>query len=75
MWLPERVLIGRQSAAGDDAMDMVMTEQVRSPGVQDREESDLGAQMLGISSHFEQGLGAGFKDRFIPGDAQPVIVV
>ena len=42
-------------------MDMVVSEQVLTPGVQDGEESDLCAQPFGIGSDFEQGLGAGVE--------------
>ena len=57
------LMIGRQSAAGNDAVDMVMGQQVRSPGVQDGEESDLCAEALGIGGDFEQGLGAGIEQQ------------
>jgi len=40
---------------------MVMNQQVRTPGMQDGEESDLCTQTFGISSYFEQGLGAGVE--------------
>jgi hypothetical protein len=42
---------------------MVMAEQVRTPGVQDGEESDLGAEALGIGGHLEQGLGTGLEQQ------------
>lgn len=35
------LMIGRQSAAGDDAVDMVVRQQVGTPGVQDGEEAEL----------------------------------
>ena len=57
------LVIGRQSAAGNDCVDMVMGQQVRSPCVQDGEESDLCAEALGISGHFEQGLGTGIEQQ------------
>jgi len=38
-------------------------QQVRAPGVQDGEESDLGAQPVGIGGHLEQGLGAGLEQQ------------
>ena len=50
------LMIGRQSAAGNDAVDMVMGQQVRTPRVQDGEESDLRAESFGIGGDFEQGL-------------------
>src|SRR5882724_3228054 len=34
-----------------------------SPSMQNAEEADLGTEMLGIASHFEQGGGAGFKQQ------------
>ena len=56
-------MIGRQSAAGDDAVDMVMGQQVLTPGMQDGEEADLSAEPFRIGSHFEQGLGAGLEQQ------------
>ena len=35
------LMIGRQSSGGNDRVDMVMGQQVRTPGMQDGEESDL----------------------------------
>src|ERR1700692_954363 len=55
------LMIGGQSAAGDHAMDVVMAQQVLTPGMQDGEESDLGAEPLRIGSHFEQGLGTSLE--------------
>ena len=57
------LMIGRQSAAGNDAVDMVVGQQVRSPGVQDGQESDLCAEAPGIGSDFEQGLGDSFEEQ------------
>ena len=57
------LVIGRQSAAGNDSVDMVMGQQVRSPCVQDGEEPDLCTQTLGISGDFEQGLGTGIEQQ------------
>ena len=54
-------MIGRQSAAGNDAVDMVMGQQVRTPCMQDGEEPDLCAEALGIGGDFEQGLRAGIE--------------
>jgi hypothetical protein len=42
---------------------MVMRQQVGTPRVQDGQESDLCAEALGISGHFEQGLGAGLEQQ------------
>lgn len=57
------LMIGRQAAAGDDAVDVIMAEQVRAPGVEDGEEPNLGAETLGIGGHFEQGLGGGVEQQ------------
>ena len=50
------LMISRQSAAGDDAMGMVMGQEVRTPRVQDGKESDFGAESFGIGGDFEQRL-------------------
>ena len=54
-------------------MDMVMNQEVRTPGVQDGEESDLRTEMIGIAGHLEQGLGAGIEEQIEegPGRSQP----
>jgi len=39
--------IGRQSAGGNDAMDMIMGQQVGTPRVQDGEEPDLCSEAFG----------------------------
>lgn len=57
------LMIGRQSAAGNDCVNMIVGQQVRSPRVQDGEEPDLCAEAPGISSHFEQGLGTGIEQQ------------
>ena len=44
-------------------MNVVMAQQVRTPSVQDGEESDLCAQPFGISGHLEQGLGTGLEQQ------------
>jgi len=43
---PSRVA-GRESAGGDDAVDMRMKQQVLAPGVKDGEQADLGSEVLG----------------------------
>ena len=42
---------------------MRVWQQVGTPGVQDGEESDLGAETPGIGGHLEQGLGAGLEEQ------------
>jgi hypothetical protein len=44
-------------------MDVRMGSECLSPGVQDREEADSGAEMPGVGCDFEQGGGAGFKEQ------------
>ena len=48
---------GRESARRDDAMNVRMEQQVLSPGMQNGEEADVGAKMLGIGGDFDEGLG------------------
>ena len=59
--LGERAIVDIYTSGGNDGVDMVMNQQVRTPRVQDGEESDLCTQTLWIPSHFEQGLGAGIE--------------
>ena len=47
----------RQPATGDDAVDVRMMVQVLPPGVQHRDDTDLGAEMLGIGGDGAQRLG------------------
>src|SRR5215467_9451757 len=51
--------VGREPAAGDDAMQMRVMEQVRSPTVEHGEEANFGTQMFGIGGDGVQGLGGG----------------
>jgi hypothetical protein len=48
-----------KSAGGNDAVDVIVAEQVLAPCVQDGEESDLGSEPLRIGGRLEQGLGTG----------------
>ena len=50
------LLIGGESAARDDAMQMGMVQEILPPGVQDGEEADLGAEVAGIGGNGEQCL-------------------
>src|SRR5262249_54586596 len=49
----------REAAPGDDAMDVGMQLQVLPPGVQHRQHTDLGPQVLRVRSHLDQGLRGG----------------
>jgi hypothetical protein len=46
-------------------MDMGMKLELLIPSVQNAEETDLGAQMLGIEGHFEKSLGAGVEQEVV----------
>jgi hypothetical protein len=58
-------VVGRQTAARDHAMDVRMSEQVLSPCVQNAEETDFGAQVLGVSGNLQQRLSASPKQQVI----------
>ena len=59
------VVVGGESTGGDHTMDMRMMLELLVPGVEDTEEADLGAQMPGMTSDFEQGLGAGAEQQIV----------
>ena len=46
-------------------MNVGMQQQVLSPGVQDRDDADLGAEVLGIGRDFQQGLCAGSEQQIV----------
>ena len=48
-----------QAAARDDAVQMGMELKILSPGMQQREAAELGAEMLGVSSERQQRFGSG----------------
>jgi len=54
-------MIWRQPTAGDHAMDVVVSQQSLTPGVQDREKSNLSAEPFRVPGDFEQGLGTRFE--------------
>ena len=56
-------MIEGQTTAGHNAVDMRMRLEGLSPGVQDGEETDLGAEMLRFGGHFQQRGGAGFEQQ------------
>ena len=58
-------VIGREPTRWDDAVDMGMNLEFLVPGVQHAEEADLGAEMSGVTSHFEQSFCAGTKQQTI----------
>jgi hypothetical protein len=54
-----------KSAAGDDAVEMGMEEQVLAPGVEHRGDADVGAEVLGVPGEGEQGLGGGGEEDLV----------
>jgi len=46
-------VIERESAGGDDAVDMGMKLEFLVPGMQHAEEADLSPEMSGVTSHFQ----------------------
>ena len=63
-WNPTRV-IERQSASGDHTMGVRVMFEFLIPGVEHTEEADLGAEMLGIASDFEEGFGTGLQQQMV----------
>ena len=61
--------IEAHSAAWDDAVQVGMGEKVLSPGVQEREAADFGAEMLRISGERQKGFGSGTKQQPVDGAA------
>jgi len=59
-WNPKRV-IERQSAGGHHTMGMGMMFEFLIPGVKHAKEADLGAEMFGVASDFEEGFGAALQ--------------
>ena len=63
---PTGVIAG-ESASGNDTMDMGMKLEFLVPGMEHAEEADLGSEMGGVASHFEQRFGAGPKQQTVDG--------
>ena len=59
------LVVRGESAGGDHTMNMRMMFQLLVPSVEDTEEADLGTQMPGMASDFQQGLGAGAKQQIV----------
>src|SRR5271167_5197697 len=58
-------VVQRESTRWEHTMDMGMMLQPLIPGVQHAEETDLGTQMSGIASHFEQSCSAGAEQQVV----------
>src|SRR5437879_11710110 len=63
-WNPTRV-IERQSASGDHTMHVRVMFEFLIPGVEHTEEADLGAEMFGIASDFEESCGTGLQQEMV----------
>ena len=48
MRMDPALVVGGESAGGDDTVDMRMEQEVRTPAMQDGEEADLGAEAFWI---------------------------
>jgi len=57
--------VGRESAAGDQDVDVRVIPQILGPGVQDGEDRRAGAEVAGIGGEGEQGLGGGAQERVV----------
>jgi len=58
-----------QTTAGDDTMNMGMVHEILSPGVNNSDEADVGAETLGVPGQFQKGLGDRAKEKVIEGFA------
>ncbi len=58
-------MIWGESARGDGAVNVGMQEQVLSPGVQDADDADLGAQVFAVEGDLQQGLSAGGEQQVV----------
>ncbi len=56
-------MIRGQTSCRNHAVDVGMSEQVLSPGMEYREESDVGAQMFGIAGYFQKSFRTGAEQR------------
>ena len=65
-WDPARAVSG-QSTSGDDAMEVWVVEEGLGPGVEDGDESDVCAEVLGIGSELFEGLGSGVEEDTVEG--------
>src|SRR6266851_9483731 len=63
--------IESQTSRGNDVVYMGMMLEVLSPGVEHAEESNIGTEMLGIASEFEQRSGAGAEEQIVE---QPLVL-
>ena len=58
-------MIGGEAAGRDHAMDMGMMLQFLIPTMEHAEEADFGAQVAGITRHFQQCFGTGLEQQTV----------
>ena len=58
-------MIERQSAGGHDTMHVRVMFEFLIPGVEHSEEADLGAEMFGIASDFEEGFSTALQQEVV----------
>jgi hypothetical protein len=58
-------MIGREAAGRDHAVNVGMNLKILPPSVEHTEETDLGAQVLGIGGNLQQRRGAGVEQEVI----------
>src|SRR5258708_28991198 len=66
-WVNPALVIGREATRWNHAMDMRMNLEILPPGMQDAEESDLGAEVLGIGGDLQQNGGPGVEQEVVYG--------
>src|SRR5258708_4002399 len=64
-WVNPALVIGGEAARWNHAMDMRMNLEILPPGMQDAEESDLGAEVFGIGGDLQQSRGAGAEQEIV----------
>src|SRR5439155_3686348 len=64
-WADPATVIGRESTGRNGAVNVGVQKQVLSPGVQDADHADLGAQVFAIDGDLEQGLSAGGEQQVV----------
>jgi hypothetical protein len=57
--------VGRKAARRHNTMDMGMSAELLTPGMQHAEETDLRTEMLGIASDFEKCFRTGAKQEIV----------
>jgi hypothetical protein len=57
--------VGRDTSGRNDTVEVRMSQQVLSPGMQDRKEANVCPEVARIAGHLEQGLGTGAEQEVI----------